>query len=331
MSRSCQSATFSSAGTTWLRTSRARPHRFSLIHGLRLCGIAELPFWPRRERLGGLADLAALQMPDLGREALDAARDQRERGEERGVAVARDHLGRDRLRRAARAAPRPRPRPPDRSLAKVPTAPEIAQVAISARAVSQPAPVARELGVEAGELEAEGGGLGVHAVRAADAGRVLVLEGAAAQRGEQLVEIGEQAVGGLGQLAGEGGVEQVRGGHAEVQVARLGADHLLEVGQERDHVVARGGLDRLDPRGIDDRLDPRARPRCARPPPRPLRHLAEPGHRLAAPRARPRARAAAGSPAPRWPPSRAGVASDHRRACLAAGSAHLVAAPPGPR
>ena len=65
--------------------------------------------------------------------------------------------------------------------AKVPTAPEIAQVATSSRAVSSRLPVALELGIEARELEAEGGGLGVHAVRAADAERVLVLEGAAAR------------------------------------------------------------------------------------------------------------------------------------------------------
>ena len=46
MSRSCHSVTFSSAGTTAARTMRARPVRFSLSTGLRLCGIAEEPFWP---------------------------------------------------------------------------------------------------------------------------------------------------------------------------------------------------------------------------------------------------------------------------------------------
>ena len=46
MSRSCQSVTFSSAGTTDIRTSRARPVRFSVRTGLRLCGIALDPFWP---------------------------------------------------------------------------------------------------------------------------------------------------------------------------------------------------------------------------------------------------------------------------------------------
>ena len=46
MSRSCQSATSSIAGTTAIRTSRARPVRFSVRTGLRLCGIADEPFWP---------------------------------------------------------------------------------------------------------------------------------------------------------------------------------------------------------------------------------------------------------------------------------------------
>ena len=44
MSRSCQSATFSSAGVTAARTTRASPQRFSLSTGLRLCGIALEPF-----------------------------------------------------------------------------------------------------------------------------------------------------------------------------------------------------------------------------------------------------------------------------------------------
>ncbi len=46
MSRSCHRVTFSSAGTTAARTMRARPVRFSLRIGLRLCGMAEEPFWP---------------------------------------------------------------------------------------------------------------------------------------------------------------------------------------------------------------------------------------------------------------------------------------------
>ncbi|MNS99219.1 hypothetical protein D3C72_1336170 [compost metagenome] len=46
MSRSCHRATFSIAGTTAERTRRARPVRFSVRIGLRLCGMADEPFWP---------------------------------------------------------------------------------------------------------------------------------------------------------------------------------------------------------------------------------------------------------------------------------------------
>ncbi len=46
MSRSCHSATSSKAGVTAERTMRASPVRFSLSTGLRLCGIADEPFWP---------------------------------------------------------------------------------------------------------------------------------------------------------------------------------------------------------------------------------------------------------------------------------------------
>ena len=46
MSRSCQSATSSIAGTTAIRTSRASPVRFSVSTGFRLCGIALDPFCP---------------------------------------------------------------------------------------------------------------------------------------------------------------------------------------------------------------------------------------------------------------------------------------------
>ena len=46
MSRSCHRATSSSAGPTAERTRRARPVRFSVRIGLRLCGMADEPFWP---------------------------------------------------------------------------------------------------------------------------------------------------------------------------------------------------------------------------------------------------------------------------------------------
>ena len=44
MSRSCHNTTFSRAGVTAALTMRAKPVRFSVNTGLRLCGIAEDPF-----------------------------------------------------------------------------------------------------------------------------------------------------------------------------------------------------------------------------------------------------------------------------------------------
>ena len=79
-------------------------------------------------------------------------------------------------------------------LAKVPTAPEIAQVAISSLRLDQPRFAALELGIGERELDAEGGGLGMNAVRAADRRCHLVLEGAALERREERVHVVEQQV-----------------------------------------------------------------------------------------------------------------------------------------
>ena len=76
---------------------RARPVRFSDSTGLRLCGIAEEPFWPLGEELLRLQHLGALQVADFGGEPLDRRGDHAERREIHGVAVARDDLRRDRL------------------------------------------------------------------------------------------------------------------------------------------------------------------------------------------------------------------------------------------
>ena len=137
MSRSCQSATSSSAGTTAARTTRARPQRFSLRMGLRLWGIALEPFWPDGERLLGLAHLAPLPVAHVRREPLDARRDERERREVRRVPVARDDLRRDRLGlEAERARARCFSIAGDRC-AYVPTAPAILPTAISRRAAAR--------------------------------------------------------------------------------------------------------------------------------------------------------------------------------------------------
>ena len=161
---------------------RARPARFSDSTGLRLCGIAEEPFWPGGEELLGLQHFGALQMADFGRQPLDRGGDDAERREIHGVAVARDDLRRDRLdrkphllrrhtlRRADRPARRCRPRRKSRR-SRPPCAPATSRVA-----------GAREFGKGDRELEPEGRRLGMDAVRAADGRREFVFAGAPLER-----------------------------------------------------------------------------------------------------------------------------------------------------
>ena len=68
MSRSCHSATFSTAALALPRSTRARPVMRSDVIGLRLCGIALEPFCAGAKRLLDLAHLGALEVADLRRE-----------------------------------------------------------------------------------------------------------------------------------------------------------------------------------------------------------------------------------------------------------------------
>ncbi len=78
-------------------------------------------------------------------------------------------------------------------LAKVPTAPEIAQVATPSRAATQALAVAREFGIGLGELESERHRLGMDPVASADRRGQLVLEGAALEHREQRVDVRRSA------------------------------------------------------------------------------------------------------------------------------------------
>jgi hypothetical protein len=128
--------------------------------------------------------------------------------------------------------------------AKVPTAPEMAHVAISRRL--EAFAVARELRPVARELEPEGHGLGMDAVAAPDRRGHLVLLRARLERREQPVDRGEQQRRGLVELHREAGVEHVRRRHALVHEARGRPDMLGEVGEEGDDVVLGLALDRVD-------------------------------------------------------------------------------------
>ena len=182
MSRSCHSATSSSA-----RLGVAAEHAREAGDALGRDRVALVRHRARAllagaERLLHLADLGALEVADLGREALQPGARERDRLQHLGVAVARHDLGGDRLAgepepleharlvlrpergvRADGAGDRPRRRLVERAL--------------------QPLGVAVGLEREPGELEPERRRLGVDAVGAPDAERAGVLARPLGQRG----------------------------------------------------------------------------------------------------------------------------------------------------
>ena len=94
------------------------------------------------------------------------------------------------------------------------------------------------------------------AVAAADGDRVLVLEGAALQRGEQRVDVGEQEVGGAGELHGR----QVSSTSDEVMpwwTKRASAPTMLgQMGEEGDDVVLGHALDLVDAGDVERAASP---------------------------------------------------------------------------
>ena len=103
----------------------------------------------------------------------------------------------------------------------------------------------------AGELEPEGGRLGVDGVAPSDGRHVLELVRPGFQRGEQAFGPGEQQGPGFFQLHGEGGVEHVGRGHALVHEPAVFADEARQPGQESNHVVLHFGLDLVDDGDVD--------------------------------------------------------------------------------
>ena len=77
-------------------------------------------------------------------------------------------------------------------------------------------------------------------------GVILCSNGAALERGEQRVDIGDQDIGGAHELHIEAGVEHVRRCHAGMHEARFRPDDFGDVRQEGDDVVFDLGLDGID-------------------------------------------------------------------------------------
>ena len=296
--------------------ARARPAIRSDVIGLRLCGIALEPFWPSRNGSSTSRTSVRCRWRISVASRSSAAPASAIRDSQHGVAVTRHHLGGDVL--GAQAEPSSAPRFDVRAERRVGAhrAGELAHRELLER-VAQPVRVAAALEREAGELQAEGGRLGVHAVRAADAERALELARPGDQRRGQRVRAGHDLAPGLAQLQRERGVEHVGGGQPVVDPAARLPDRLRDDVDERGHVVVgdllallhrlrRRGRARLDLLQVGGRgsrparrasrrrrARPAARPRACAPPTRPApsrdgcsaRSTSSPG---CAPPARPR-------------------------------------------
>ena len=169
MSRSCHRATFSTPG---LRVAAQHAGEAGdALGGDRVALVRHRarPLLARAERLLDLAHLRALQVADLGGEALEAGAGERDRLQQLGVAVARDDLGGDGLARAGRARSSTL-RLVGRRVGRVGAdrAADRADRGLREGAL-EPVGVAVRLEGVAGQLEAERRRLGVDAVGAADA------------------------------------------------------------------------------------------------------------------------------------------------------------------
>ena len=250
MSRSCHRATFSRAAPRLPRSTRARPTICSHPIGLRLCGMADEPFWPLAKG-SSTSPISVFWSPRISRAnfSSDAAVIARAATQLR-VPVALDDLRRHgrRLEPELRAD-----RPLDRRIevgVGADRAGDLAHRDAGARALHA-GDVAADFLVPERQLPAERRGLGVHAVRAADHRRAAVFQGPGAHGRPQLVEALQHQVARVLHLERQRRVEHVRRGEAEVQPPRLGADMLGDGRREGDDVVPGDLLDGLDPRDVE--------------------------------------------------------------------------------
>ena len=200
------------------------------------------------ERLLDLADLGALQVADLGREPLQPGAGQRDLGEQLGMPVAGDDLGRGVLDREAE--PLHHRGLDGRGQRGVGTdgAGELA-VGGAGERPAQALDVPVRLEGEAGEAQPEARRLGVDPVRAADADRVPLLERPIDERVAVGDRAGDEDLPGGADLRRQRGVENVGGRQPVVDPPALRTDRGGDDVDERgDVVVGRplALLDRLD-------------------------------------------------------------------------------------
>ena len=184
MSRSCHRATSSRPAPRLPRRTRARPARRSHVMGLRLWGMAELPFCPARN--GSAASPTSVRWRwriSVAIISIDGA-DRGARPQVLGVAVAGDDLGGGHRREAEGGAHVGLDPGVDVGVG-ADRARELAH-GDGVAGPSQAVAVAVGLEGPVGELDAEGGGLGVHAVGAAGHRGVAELEGPGLEGGDEL-------------------------------------------------------------------------------------------------------------------------------------------------
>ena len=181
MSRSCQSATFSRPTTAYPRTTRASPQMRSATMGLRLCGIADEPFWPRPN--GSSTSRTSVRARWRISSANRSREDASDASDDSSSAC------RSRCRICVELGAGSSPSASQVSALDLGSRRRVG--ADSARELSDPKPldrsfdsltVARELEGPARELEPEGRRLGVDTVRTADRQRVAMLFRAAHDR-----------------------------------------------------------------------------------------------------------------------------------------------------
>ena len=113
---------------------------------------------------------------------------------------------------------------------------------------------AGKFGIGFGHFEAEGDGFGVDTVAAADGRGQLMLEGAALDDGQQLVDILDQQVRRAGELDREAGVEHVARRHSLMHEAGFVAHLFGDPGEEGDDVMLGDSFDRVDRGDVDHRV-----------------------------------------------------------------------------
>ena len=242
MSRSCQSATFSSPAIAPRADDARQPADPLRDDRVPLVRHRRRSLLTTAERLLDLAHLRPGEVADLEREPLERRGEECERVQQLGMAVALEDL------RGARSGLEPEPLagdPLDLGIGGGVGADRARQLA-DAHPFERPSDagaVTLEREGPAGELETERRRLGVDAVRAADRQCLAMLLGARDDGDERAVDPGEDQRAGVADLKRERGVEDVGGRQAVVEPAPLLAETLGDGVDEGGDVVVRARLD----------------------------------------------------------------------------------------